>query len=911
MHQKQGLRISHKGNSLKQKEKIKAETIITSHVNADFDAVASMLAAQKLYPDSVVIFPGSQEKNLRTFFISSMSYMFNMADAGSIDFSYTKKLVLVDTRQIQRISHIAELIKKENIEIHIYDHHPSLNNDIKGDLEKIHLTGSTVTILSGLIREKHIKITPEEATIMALGIYEDTGSFTYASTTEKDFKEAGFLLSCGADLNTIANLVIKEISPDQITWINDLLNEMTCHRINGFDVNISTISSPAYITDLASIVQKIVKMERLDIFFAIVLMDNKITIVGRSRIPEADVGKILSRLGGGGHPYAASAKLDKITLAQAEQQLFEIIKQEVRPSKITKDLMSSPAITINASVKCRDASTIMTRYNVNALLVSGKDKNDIKGYITRQIIEKALYHNLAELPVSEYMSTDISYISPNSDLSEIEGKIIDGNQRIVPVIENNKVIGVITRTDLLNFLVQRNKIYNTSDRGKSNASRHAKKRNILHFINERLDKQTIDLLKSLGKAGDELGINVFVVGGFVRDLLLYRKNDDIDIVVEGDGIAFARRFANAHNGKCSAHRKFGTAVIALDNGIKLDVASARLEYYKFPAALPTVEMSSIKLDLFRRDFTINTLAISLNQNDFGTLIDFFGAQRDLKDKVIRIIHNLSFVEDPTRIFRAIRFANRYDFTIGKLTSSLIKNAIKLDFCKKLSGLRLFSELKQILEEDNPIPAIATLKEYGLEKIIHPELIINARTIKDMESARKALAWHDLLYFDTNYLRWSVYFMVIIKKCSLRLANEICSKLKLSPKHRKLVLKDRIKADNLISIIAKEDSITNSRLYEMLSIFKTEIIIYMMASAKKEKTKKAISHFYTQLKDTKIYIKGHDLMELGLKPGPFFRKVMQAVLHARLDGLIETKEDEIKFVIQYLSKDTESKDKAVD
>ena len=882
------------------KKKIKAETIITSHVNADFDAVASMLAAQKLYPGSVVIFPGSQEKNLRNFFISSMNYLFNMADASTIDFSYTKKLVLVDTKQIKRITAVSELMQKKDLEIHIYDHHPSLKNDIKGDFELIRFTGATVTILSGLIRKKQIKLSPEEATIMALGIYEDTGSFTYASTTADDFREAGFLLSCGASLNTIASLIAKEISPDQITWLNDLLNEITCHRINGFDVNIAAISSPGYITDLASIVQKVVKMNNLDIFFAIVLMGNRITIVARSRIAEADVGKILSCLGGGGHTYAASANLSDTTLAQAEQQLIELIKKEVHPSNVIADLMSSPAITIQSNVKCRDASIIMTRYNVNALLISGENKNDLKGYITRQIIEKALYHNLADLPVSEYMSTELSSVSPESDIPEIESKIIEGKQRIVPVIEKDKIIGVVTRTDLLNFLVQKNEETALSERGRFNASRHAKKRNIINFINERLTKETTQLLRALGKAGDDLGVNIFVVGGFVRDLLLYKKNDDIDIVVEGDGIAFARRFATMMNGRCSAHRKFGTAVIIMDNNIKLDVASARLEYYKFPAALPTVEMSSIKLDLFRRDFTINTLAISLNHDKFGTLIDFFGAQRDLKDKVIRIIHNLSFVEDPTRVFRAIRFANRYDFTLGKLTSSLIKNTIKLNFLKKLSGLRLFSELKQILEEDNPVPAIETLKDYSLEKIIHPDLVIGKETINTMEEVKKAMAWHDLLFFDTNYLRWSVYFMIIINKLPIYSIEEVCSRLKFSPKHRKLVLNDRLKADERLCLLARTSSLTNSNLYEILSIFKTELILYMMASAKNEQTKKSISYFYTQLKDTKVSLNGQDLISLGLKPGPFFRKIMHLVLKAKLDGLVETKKDEIDFVIDYLS-----------
>lgn len=880
------------------KKIIRAETIITSHINADFDAVASMLAAQKLYPDSVIIFPGSHEKNLRDFFISSMSYLFNMAAPDKIDFSYTKRVVLVDTKQKQRIAAVSELIKKKNIEIHIYDHHPAHHNDVEGSFELTRSTGATITILSKLIRGKNIPISPEEATIMALGIYEDTGSFTYPSTTEDDFKEAAFLLSCGADLNTIANMVVKEISPGQVTWLNDLLNEMSCHKINGLDVNISTISSPDYIPDLASIVQKVMKMENIDIFFAIILMNNKIHIIARSRVDEADVGRILSFMGGGGHPCAASTKIGSKTLAQVEQQLLEIVKKEIHATNIAKGLMSSPALTIEPDVECRQASLTMTRYNVNALLVHKKSKNILMGYITRQVIEKALYHKLAHIPVKEYMSTEITAISPDADLAEIESKIIDGKQRILPVIENNRVIGAVTRTDLLNFLVQRSKI-NLPDHGKANAGRDAKKRNILHFIDERLDADTKKLLKTLGKAGDGLNLSIFVVGGFVRDLLLYKKVDDIDIVVEGDGIAFARRFAAMENGRCHAYRKFGTAVITLPNGFKIDVASARLEYYKFPAALPTVEMSSIKLDLFRRDFTINTLAVHLNQDRFGTLIDFFGAQRDLKDKTIRTIHNLSFVEDPTRVFRAIKFANRYDFTIGKLTSSLIKNAVKIDFFKNLSGLRVFSELRQIFEEENPIPAIITLREYALEKVIHPELVLDKGTIQLMEAAKKALAWHDLLYIDESYVRWSVYFMVMTKKCSIKVLEEISLRLKFSPKQQKITLQQRLKADERLALLEKTLPLKNSMLYSILSIFGTEHILYMMASATKEKTKKAISHFYTQLKDTEISIKGRDLLSLGLKPGPHYKPIIHAVLNARLDGKIETIEDEIKFIKMYI------------
>ena len=386
-----------------------------------------------------------------------MSYLFNMADINTIDFSHVKRLVIVDTRQRQRLKALAKLIDKKGIEIHIYDHHPPLSNDIKGNVEITELTGATITILSQIIQKKKIAITPDEATIMALGIYEDTGSFTYASTTEHDFQMAAFLLSCGASLNTISNLVVKEISPDQVTWINDLLNEMTCHRINGYDINISTISSPAWITDLASIVQKVVRIENLDVFFAIVLMGNKIHIIARSRIPQVDVGKILSAFGGGGHPFAASTTIINTPLAQIEQQLIDTITQKVKASLVAKELMSSPAITIESHISCREAGRTMARYNVNALLVRETATNRILGYTTRPLIDKVLYHNLENLAVKEYMTTEISSISPRADIKEIEAKIIGGKQRLLPVMENDILLGVVTRTDLLNFLVQDNK----------------------------------------------------------------------------------------------------------------------------------------------------------------------------------------------------------------------------------------------------------------------------------------------------------------------------------------------------------------------------------------------------------------------------------------------------------------------
>ncbi|MCK5162947.1 MAG: CBS domain-containing protein [Desulfobacula sp.] len=879
---------------------IKADTIITSHINADFDAIASMLAAQKLYPGSVIIFPGSQEKNLRDFFISSTSYLFNMADPASIDFSQTSRLVIVDTRQKSRLTQVSELLNKKNIKIDIYDHHPAMKGDVPGSFEIIRQTGATITILSSLLQEKKIFPSPEEATVMALGIYEDTGLFTYSSTTKEDFEQAAFLLSCGANLNTIVSFVVKEIKSEQVTWLNELLNEMTVHKINGVDVHISVISSPSYITDLATIVQKVVRMENLDIFFAIVLMDNKINIIARNRIPEVDAGKILSEFGGGGHPYAASAKVDNHTLAQVEILLIERLKKEVKSIQIAKNLMTSPAITIEPRVTCKTAGNMMTRYNINTLLVVDKKKNSYEGYITRQVIEKTHHHKLSHLPVKEYMNSEVSYISSDADVFQIENSIIEGKHRILPVIDDGWIKGVITRTDLLNYLVQHNKALKRNET-EPGVKKNAKKRHIENILEQRLDNRIKQLLQNIGKTGNELGYNAFVVGGFVRDLLLNRQIEDIDIVVEGDGIRFAKVYAKKQGCRINTHKKFGTAVIIFPDNFKIDVASARLEYYKTPAALPIVEKSSIKLDLARRDFTINTLAISLNPENFGTMIDYFGANRDLKDKTIRTIHNLSFVEDPTRIFRAIKFSNRFGFKIGKVTSNLIKNAIKIDCFKNLSGLRVLSELKQIFEEENPIPAIRTLEVYGLEKVIHKNLTIIPNTYQLLESVNKILSWHDLLYIDEQYPRWAVYFMALLNRCSYTVCEEICNRLKVPLKERGILLEKRYKAEKKLYVIENSSTYTKQDLYWALINFKTEYILYMMALAKDDDTRKAISNFYTHQREIKPYIKGRDLIKIGIPSGPVFSTILNQVLNAKLDGQLKTKKEEIKFATQYAEK----------
>ncbi len=871
-------------------------TVITTHINADFDAMASLLAAQKLYPGAVVVFPGSQEKNLRNFFINSMVYLFNMADIKDIDFSKVKKLVLVDTRQAKRIGKMAALLNQPGIEIHVYDHHPPAPNDIEGNFVVHELTGANVTLLVEKIRKKRIPISADEATIMGLGVYEDTGSFTFPSTTERDLKTAAWLLSKGANLNIITDLITREITPEQVTVLNDLIQRTIRHHIHGIEIAVTSVTTPHYMPDFAFLVHKMMRMENIDAIFAIARMDNKIHIVARSRVPEVNAGFVLTDFGGGGHANAAAASVKNKTLAQTEHELVDALYATVRRRRRASDVMSAPPICIDAHLTCGQAAELVNRYSVNALLVTQTDRNqkNLLGYITRQVIEKALYHHLSMVSVSEYMTTDIAQVAPDAELDEIQEKIIENKQRILPVVGPSGIMGVITRTDLLNLLVRSDTPKNDRLNGQRTNTVHARTRVILKFMHERLSTRLIELLQSIGSSAEALGYNAYVIGGFVRDLFLYHPNEDIDVVIEGDGIAFARQFSRETQTRIHTHEKFGTAVVIFPDGFKIDIASARMEYYEFPAALPTVEMSSLKLDLFRRDFTINTLCIQLNPNKFGTLIDFFTAQKDLKEKTVRVLHNLSFVEDPTRAFRAIRFEQRFGFTIGKLTVNLIHNAVRMDFFKRLSGKRVFSELRQILKEENPTPAIVRLNDFKMLKVIHPSIELTDSLVNLFTSTKKVIAWYDLLFMEESYMKWAVYFMGLVHSCDMATTMDICRQFELTPRLKTIFGKERFAAKKSLLALERITGIDNSAIYRELAAFRIEIVLYMMAAARTESVRKAISHFCVHLRFVQPLLKGKDLRALGLPPGPSYRKILDAIQDQKLNGHLETREDELVF-----------------
>ena len=873
--------------------------VITTHINADFDSLASMVAAKKLYPDAVLVFPGSQERSLRDFFIHSTLYAFDVERIKNIDLQEVKRLILVDTRQISRIGKFSELLNKPDLEIHIYDHHPPSSEDLHGSVEVISEVGATVTLLLDLLQKRGIEITPDEATVMMLGIYEDTGNLTFPSTKEEDYKAAGYLARKGANLNILSNVITKELTAEQIFLLNDLIQSATRYSFHGIDVVIAEASVDRYIGDIAVLVHKLKDMENLDVLFVLVRMEDRVYLIGRSRLEEVNVSEIATEFGGGGHPTAASATVKGMTLVEAHDRLVNTLKEMVRPKKVARDAMVYPVKTIEPERTLEEAGEILSRDNLNILPVLDDEK--VIGLISKQVVEKAEYHGLKNSLVKEYMSTEFSMVSPETPFSRIQALIIGQRQSLLPVVEKNRLVGTVSVGDVMRILQEE---MMKSEKGGSvfeSQPLYGRKKMVSKFMKERFPERIHNLLMEFGRVGDELGYSVHAVGGFVRDLLLRVENYDVDIVVEGDGIRLAEEFEKKFPCRIRTHKKFGTAIILFPDGLKVDVATARWEVYDSPAALPTVESASIKMDLYRRDFTINTLAIQLNPKGFGELIDFFGGVKDIKEKVIRVLHNLSYVEDPTRVFRAIRFEQRFGFQIGKHTQNLMKNAVKVGFLERLSGGRVLSELILILQEENPLPALKRMRDFNLFHFLHPKLKLDEQAEILFQQIHHVISWFDLLFLEQRYERWIIYFYGLIDSLKEEEIKELCQRLTMNDKLRKKVIEGKLQADQallqIFSWINTDQRPKRSEIYNVLAPLSTESKLFMMAKTTQVTTRRYISLYFTQLKDTKSLLRGTDLIQMGMKSGPTIKKALTGLLQARLDEQVITRQDEMEYILK--------------
>lgn len=867
--------------------------LITTHANADFDALASMIAARKLYPGARLVLPGSQERAVREF-MSLSEDLVKIEYEKDASLENIKRLIIVETRLTGRIGRMAQLVGKKGIEVHIYDHHPRTTDDIKAEKDVYKKTGATTTILTELIKKEDIKITPLEATIMALGIYEDTGSLTFPTTTMLDIDMVSFLVSNRADLNLVSSYLKRELSDKELKLLARLIQETEIHVINSVHVAIAATTSEEYVEDLSLLAHKLEEAENYNVSFVMVQTKDKVQFIARSNLPFVDVARIAGVFGGGGHHSAAGAVIRDMNLSEVKEKLIDYLRTHIRPDIKAKELISTRLPEADLDEPVRKVRDKIAESNTEYAIV--RDGHQIAGIAALKDLDKAISRGFGHSRIKGYMSGKIFPVKADTSVYTIQNIFYEKGIGCVPVFDGAKLLGVVTRSDLLRAFHGR-----LFEEPRGHPASRLYTLNLTSKIKRSFPKKMAELLKFIGKVADDMEFSAFAVGGFVRDLLLGVENFDIDIVIEGNAIEFAKRLAKEFCGCYVYHKRFGTATVFFGEKRKIDVAMTRTEIYERPAALPTVKFGPIENDLFRRDFTINAMAFKLSRHGFGGLLDPFNGRNDLKEGKIRALHDLSFVDDPTRIFRAVRFEQRFDFKIEPHTEDLIKKAVGLKMVDRTQKQRIREEIIAILSEEKPLKAVRRLAELNELRFIDPGLKLKRPVISLFNSVGEMLAWYDAAQLKKKHglNRWLIYLGALLDELKLGEVQKICDEFVFTKADSARLVSYKKSADKTLLFLSKKERLQPSHIYDCLNGVSTEALLLMMAKAESQTERRRIMDYLTKYANIKLRVRGDDFTKEGIKPGPHFREMLKRALHAKIDSKIKTKAEELDFAMRHL------------
>jgi tRNA nucleotidyltransferase (CCA-adding enzyme) len=570
------------------------------------------------------------------------------------------------------------------------------------------------------------------------------------------------------------------------------------------------------------------------------------------------------------------------------QKLLEC-SRAVEPSTTVAQIMSRGPQLLDPQTPVKEVAQMMQRTGFEGYPVV--DRGRVIGLLTRRAVDRAMAHKL-NLTANSLMDAGEVTVRPGDSLQHLQARMTDSGWGQVPVVnDKGVVIGIVTRTDLLKTLAPPD----ARNGARNQASR----------LERALPRPRMELIKHVAAQAAEWHMAIYIVGGFVRDLLLDRPSLDFDIVVEGDAIALGRALGKKYGGRVTSHTRFGTAkwyVRESEFGRResspkapdslpefLDLISARTEFYEHPTALPTVERGSIKLDLHRRDFTVNTLALRLDGNHYGELHDYWGGLADIERGIVRVLHSLSFVDDPTRLLRAVRYEQRYGFEIESRTRQLMDEARPM--LEKLSSERVRHELDRMLEEPNWHAMINRLEQLGLLKAIHPLLSPPDPDFTRPTDEGLALYQPPGLLPPDRTLAWLLWLSPV-DPATLR---NFSYRLRFPAALTRLLLAASALSADLPALADSSPSGWVDRLEDV-----PEFAVYAVSLLAQGRAKHALKEYLEKWRHVKPMTTGHELKQHGLPPGPIYQNILRELRNDWLDGVITSAEEESAFLNRLLS-----------
>lgn len=963
--------------------------IILCHTTADFDTVGAAVGLTRLQPGSRIVLTGGAHPAVRDF-LALHRDEYPLLERRVVNPQKIRSLAVVDAQRRDRLGKAAEWLDLP-VPIQVWDHHLNVESDIPATERHIAAVGATTTLIVEQLRqldeEKLGKLPAVETTVMALGIHVDTGSLTFDHSTPRDAQALAWLMEQGASLAAIAEYVEQSLSPRLQELLIVALRELETETIYGYTVSWVLLETEGYIPGLSGLASRLLDLTESD---ALILGsryplkqsgEERLTIIGRSRIRGIDLNQLFQAFGGGGHARAASAILHQGDFTLLFSELISQLKMQIPCPPVARDLMSSPVRTIRPETTIHEAQRILLRYGHGGLsVVDSTDK--LVGVIARRDIEIALHHGFSHAPVKGYMTTNLKTITPETLLPEIESLMVTYDIGRLPVLSGDRLVGIVTRTDVLRQLHQDKAI---GDHGVPIGPKRPYcplPQSIEKMLSHSLVPEQRQLLNHAAQLAEKRGWHLYLVGGAVRDLFLQsawtetesdisakeergkgtvggvgRKISpsvpsvssppspillsDIDLVVDGfhtaadagAGVELAKELQKLYPAaRLEIHGQFQTAALlwhkdpVLDS-LWIDIATARTEFYPYPAANPEVEASSIRQDLYRRDFTINALALRLTGKGVfpphspqggdirggdmasatrtdgpGIILDFFGGLLDLQDRRIRVLHSNSFIEDPTRIYRAVRLAVRLGFYIDPETENYIRNALECGIYHQVQDsnsrapaleTRLKSELKYILEAPYWQPALKLLGDLGALKCIHPQLHLSRELWRQIRLCDRALKWFDP---EENFPHWQLRLEVLIAELAPEYRVKVATSLQLT--HESIQ-----RLTNLHQISQNMQNLPElTRPSEIVLILRSyDICTLILIAVKYQNLRRQIWRYLSRWRQIKPILDGNDLKVLGYKPGKQFKLMLDCLLAATVDGEIGDRASAEAFIRQHFPK----------
>lgn len=857
--------------------------LILTHSNTDFDALASQLAATRLYPGALAVLNPQLNENVREFAALHREEL-PFVRMSDLPREPVTRLILVDTTTVPRLP----LLGDAPVPTIMIDHHRP-ERDLAPHEELIYAdTGATTTILVQRLMEHHLPLTPEEATLLLLGIYEDTGNLSLPGTRAIDVACAAWLLDRGARIEAVGEFLRRPLSAVQEQVLHQLEQTMRLEEISGWTALFAWARVDGPVPELSSLAHRLRDLYAPAVIVVVIATgDTGTQLILRAGADTLDAGMLAARFGGGGHRYAAAAYVRGIDAETLLNRVEASVRELIQPALTAADIMTRPVHTAPIDATVAQAEELLLRYGHGALPVVNHD-GVVQGLISRRDLDRALRHGLRDAPLARYLWHGPTLLPPDASLVAVRSALAadngDRTGRLLVVDAHKRLLGIITRSDLLRAWAA------GQETGKSD---HA----IVSGALERfLDSELLVILRHAGAVAQQRGAALYIVGGAVRDMILERPPDDLDLVVEGDAIGLAEALASELGGAVRSHTAFGTATLTLERldgqPFTLDFVMARTEFYERPSALPDVEAASLRHDLHRRDFTINTLAICLNPARYGWLYDFYGGRRDIARKLIRVLHNLSFIDDPTRILRAARLAARLGFVIEPRTRALIGDALEQGVLGRATPQRIMHELRLILAEEHPEPALALLDELGVLHAIHPPLRWTPAIAEWFANARRA-AFPDAALPDL-YLALLVYPLTGDERAAF------ASRYRLPAGETRLLADLTLVHERIQALGAEargpDQQIADSAIDRALHGIDTAALRTAQI-AEPPPAPQWIQRYIEHLRSVKLAVDGRFLESLGLRPGPRFGELLAALRAAHLDGIAVTREEQEAWIRQ--------------